>query len=55
MFVFKPVRIAIQYQDISVYHQTMVLDGYVPIERQVMMRDGSTCGVAEAVVLLVNA
>ena len=49
MFVFKPVRIAIQYQDISVYHQTMVLDGYVPIERQVM-RDGST----EAVVLLVN-
>ena len=34
------VRIAIQYQEVSVY-QTMVLHGYEPIERQ-MMLDGST-------------
>ena len=53
MFVFNPVRIAIQYQDISVYLQSMVVDDCVPIEKQVM-RDGSTCGVAEAVVLLIN-
>ena len=53
MFVFNQVRIAIQYQDVSVY-QTMVLHGYEPIERQVM-RDGSTVVVwLMQIILLLN-